>query len=315
MSNNYNIIVVVVPMQLERYIIATIGCALLLCLLATSVSAQEVAIIKSINIKPYNEALAGFQDVCKASYEEFTVAEVGAQEVQDKLQEMHPRVIFAIGLEALKVAMDVKNVPIVYAMVLNSHSIILSDQKIIGISMNIPAEKQLATLLEILPKTKRIGLVYDPQNTAPIVREAREAASSLGVTLVAKEVSSPGEVPLAIRDMKGKIDAYWALPDVTVLTRETIKFLYLFSFENNIAILAFAPKYVDMGALLSLSIDASDVGRQAGELANRLLSGATVKGTNPGIPPRKAVVSFNRKTAKTLGIKDETVTRLQGSRR
>ena len=99
------------------------------------------------------------------------------------------------------------------------------------------------------------------------------------------------------------------LPDLTVITPETIEFVLLFSLENKIPILAFSEKYVELGALMSVGIDAFDIGIQAGEMAEKILSGRDIMNARH-VDARKAVISINLKVAKTLGIPiDEKIIR------
>jgi len=55
-----------------------------------------------------------------------------------------------------------------------------------------------------------------------------------------------------------------------------------------------------MGAVLSANIDANDIGRQAGEITAKILSGTDVKDL-PSIDARKAIVTANPVAAKKLG--------------
>jgi len=159
----------------------------------------------------------------------------------------------------------------------------------------------LFALLEALPDIKTIGLLYDPDRTGPLAEKAREAARKTGIKLIAKEVHSSKRVPSLIKDMEEKIDVFWMLPDLTVITPETVEFLLLISLENKIPILTFSEKYVELGALMSIGIDAFDIGCQAGEMAKEILSGRDVTNIQP-VDARKAVISINLKIARKLGI-------------
>lgn len=261
--------------------------------------AQRVVAVQSIRIKPYNEALKGFRSICDC-----TIKEIVPSDDPDLLREIHevrPDLVLAVGMAALSRVKGLEGLPVLYVMVLNPQSIIPDGGNITGVSMNIPPERQLEAVLKVSPKIKRVGLVFDPQKTAYIVKEARRAAGSLGVTLRAEEVHNSRDVPLLIQGMKGKIDALWMLPDTTVITPETVEFLLLYSLENKIPILAFSEKYVEMGALLSVSIDAFDLGRQAGEMARKILSGADIRNMHRA-DARRAVLSINLKVAEKLGI-------------
>jgi len=103
-------------------------------------------------------------------------------------------------------------------------------------------------------------------------------------------------------EMKDTIDVFWMLPDLTVITPETVEFLLLFSFENKIPLFTFSEKYVEMGAFLSMDIDAFDMGRQAGEMASEILAGEDVKKIEQTYA-RKAIVSTNLLIARKLGIR------------
>jgi putative ABC transport system substrate-binding protein len=68
-----------------------------------------------------------------------------------------------------------------------------------------------------------------------------------------------------------------------------------------VPVVAFAGKYVDEGALASLDIDGFDMGKQGGEMANRILDGIRPADI-PNTEARKAVLKVNRKVAQKLGI-------------
>jgi putative ABC transport system substrate-binding protein len=209
--------------------------------------------------------------------------------------------VLAIGADALSKVKKIENIPIVYLMVLNSQSVLSGEKNITGVSMNIPQEKQLTALLDALPGTNTIGLLYDPDRTGHLVKSAQDFAKKIGVKLIAKEIHSPKDAPSLIMDMKGKIDVFWMLPDITVITPETVEFMLLFSFENNIPLFTFSEKYVEMGAFMSIDIDAFDMGRQAGEMAAAIRAGKDMKDFQQAYA-RKAIVSTNLMIARKIGI-------------
>ena len=101
--------------------------------------------------------------------------------------------------------------------------------------------------------------------------------------------------------MKGSFNLFWMLPDSTVVTPETFEFLLLFTQQNRTPVVTFAGKYVNTGALASLDIDGFDLGKQSGEMANRVLDGTRVSDI-PTAEARKSVIKINRKVASKLGI-------------
>lgn len=270
---------------------------------------QKVVAVQSIRIAPYQEAISAFQKTCDAKITRLVVSELNGADVTRKIRHLNPDLVLAVGMEALSRVKVLENVPIVYLMVLNPHSILSEGEHITGVSMNIPPEKQLNLFRETLADVKTIGLVYDPARTGYLVKKAQVAAKKMGITLITRQVGRSMDVPVAIKDMRTKIDAFWMLPDLTVVTPETVEFLLLFSLENTIPVLAFAEKYVEYGALMSIGIDSFDLGVQAGEMANAILSGRDVAHV-PRVDARKPVLSINLKVAKKMGIRiDEKIIR------
>jgi putative ABC transport system substrate-binding protein len=167
--------------------------------------------------------------------------------------------------------------------------------------MNVPPEKYLDLLAQVIPSPKKIGIIYDPAKTGDLIRRAKQAAAARDLEISALAVTRANDVPQALDSLKGRADALLILPDTTVVTPETVESFLIFSQNNNVPVIAFAAKYVEMGALLSLDIDSADQGRQAGELARRILNGTPVSALPP-TEARSTHLKVNRNVANKLGI-------------
>lgn len=263
--------------------------------------AYDIIIIKGRDIPPYREAINGFNSVLKANVHEYVIDddEGKGHAIIRGLKNHKADLIFTLGRDALSLVKNkIKDIPVVFAFVLNPNT----EPNIIGIDMNIPPEEQFNTLLQIMPNIKRIGVVYDPLKTQPLISEAEAAAKKLGITLAAKKITTKAEAINAISQMEGKADAIWMVPDATAITPESIEYMLLFSFRNNVPIIGISEKYVKNGALMALSFDSEDMGRQAGEIAARVIEGEDIKKI-PLLKPRKFKLSINLNTAEKMGIK------------
>jgi putative ABC transport system substrate-binding protein len=176
--------------------------------------------------------------------------------------------------------------------------------------MNITPEKQLVLLHEAFPDLQRIGLLYNPLKSGRFVEKALTSSRGMQIKIIAKEIHHPKDVLAKINSLKDKIDVFWMIPDSTVFSPETTEYLFLFSNENKIPVLTFSEKYLSMGAVMSTNIDARDIGRQAGEMVEKILSGANVADI-PSVDARKANITINPVTAKKIGrpINNETLRR------
>ncbi len=262
---------------------------------------QEVLIVQSMRIKPYDEAINGIKSVYNPRIRRLVLSESGNLDIVEKINASKPTIILTVGMDALSVVKQITDIPIVYLMVLNPQSILTDQANIKGVSMFIPYQKQFKMLLDTLPGTRTVGLLYDPVRTGDFVQQAKTYAQSIGIEVIARGVHRAMDVPAGMQALKGKIDVFWMLPDLTVVTPETVEFMLLFSIENNLPLLTFSEKYVEMGAFMSLNIDAFDIGRQAGEMAKEIVSGKKIQELDQAFA-RRAIVSTNLMTARKIGI-------------
>ena len=280
----------------------------ILLLGSTAARAHDVLVIQGLRARPHDEAFRGFRSACDADARRLYLADLEGSDIVRLVREERPRLILAIGPEALKRVRLVKNVPIVYLMVVSPQTIVKENRNVTGVTMNLPPERFLDLMARIAPPPKVVGIIYDPARTGHLVRRAQQAARARGFDIIAREVHTTKEVPEALSAMKGMIDALWLLPDTTVVTPETVELFLLASQENRLPVIAFAAKYVEMGALAALDFDGFDQGKQAGEMAARILSGAAVTDL-PGAEARSAVVKINRSVAQKLGLSLDNVER------
>jgi ABC-type uncharacterized transport system, periplasmic component len=233
---------------------------------------QRVLVVQSLNVAPYEEALAGFKSVCDAEITKVVLSNQEKVNPSQIIQFNKPELILAIGMDALTKIKEIEDIPIVYMMVLNPQAVTFGEKNVSGISMTLSPEKQVTTLLEVLPAIKKIGTLYNPDRNGNFIKGAVNTANNSGISLITEKIQSTKEVPFALKNIQNKIDAFWMIPDITVYSPETIEFLLLFFLENQKPIISFSEKYVELGAVMSISVDPFDIGNQAGEMAKAILS-------------------------------------------
>ncbi|HEY6011991.1 MAG TPA: ABC transporter substrate binding protein [Nitrospirota bacterium] len=272
--------------------------ALLLCLLSAPLAAASahVLIIKDTEIKPYRDAIEGFKSTCGLETEELNLADTAAI---DEALKRRPDAVAAIGTRAFRKARSLRNLPVIYAMVMPSEAIDPGGGNLSGVSMEIDPETYLSAMAALFPGAKRIGLLFDPEQSGGFVAQASAAAAQKGLILIPKKLRDPRQVPALLEEMRGKIDAFWMIPDPTAVKPETIDVLMLFSFRNNIPIFSFSEKYVEKGAVAALRIDPRDMGAQAGEIARALVNGG--KGPVRAFA-RKPRLVVNTKVGAKIGV-------------
>ncbi|MDH4099489.1 MAG: hypothetical protein OEV28_02795 [Nitrospirota bacterium] len=264
--------------------------------------AAPVAVIVDSSLKPYAEALAGFKEEFRGEVDVFETTKYNASSLARMLDKREYAAIAAIGAEPLKNVAGLKGIPIVTGMVVNPLAFPDIDRSgISGVTLTIPPLASLRTLKQIAPSVRRVGVVYNPAQSSQLLREAMKDAASLEIELIMRSVETPNQAVDAFKSLESHVDAFLLVPDMVAINAVSLDYLLLSSFRHRLPVVGFSSKYVKMGALLSLSFDERDIGRQMAEIARRIVQGEPAKSVL-FVHPRKFSIDVNSRTAESLGI-------------
>ena len=166
------------------------------------------------------------------------------------------------------------------------------------------SEKYLELLLAAAPKVKHIGFLADPASAgyAAHMKNARRAIEHYGVEARFAEVAKAEEIePALARLAKEGVQGLVILPSAGLFVAERRRIVKL-ALAQRWPIIAGPSGFVEEGALLSYSADASALFRRSAYYVDRILKGAK-PGDLPIEQPMKFELVLNMKTAKALGIK------------
>ncbi len=173
-----------------------------------------------------------------------------------------------------------------------------------GVSGQSPelSSKRLELLREFVPKLKKVGLIWNPNNVseAVSVRAMENLARSFGVTVVVVEATGPGDferVVAAFAD--ANVDAVVVLPDPT-LAANAARLAPMITARRLPAIYMLAT-FAAAGGLMAYSPSLSAMNRRAAYLVDKILRGAKPVDL-PVEQPTKFELVVNLKTAKMLGL-------------
>ena len=278
-----------------------------LCTLCVSESAaMDIAILRSSDIPAYHEAIAGLKATgpIGAIYTEYDVQgdlELG-KKLARKLRASSVSLVVAVGLKAaLAAKVEIVDAPIVYMMILDPFKHQLTAANMTGTLLEVPVDRQLKIMRMFLPTFHRLGMLYDPAKTSLLVKDAVLQATLSNFQLKSLPVESEKEVPQQLRALLSDVEALWLMPDSTVLTNESVRFILDSALAQQIPVIGFSPEFTRLGALLSLSVNYGEVGRETGLLAKRILDGERLQPLKP-VPIERLKITVNLKTAKYLGM-------------
>jgi putative ABC transport system substrate-binding protein len=274
-----------------------------------------ISVVLSRDVAPYRQALKGFEEVLRSSGRPYKIHEyttegssIDAEALVEKVRARRPAMILTIGSSATEtIAQRVKDIPVVFSLVLPSsgggvlEEIRNSHDNITGSSMEIPIRTQFAKIRQVLPTARRMGVLYDPEVTGTVVDNASRVAAGMGLELVMLPVGSEKDLLAVTSDLSSRMDVLWSVADSTVFSPSGLRQVLLATLRGRVPFVGLSPSFVKAGALLALSVDYQDVGRQSGEQALRILAGEEPSQI-PVTTPRSLSLSLNLNTAKQIQV-------------
>ena len=163
--------------------------------------------------------------------------------------------------------------------------------------------KRLDLLRQILPRMRRVGLIYDPNNQIDALTLARfeSACGKLQLQPVRAPARNADEIVTAFKTLV-RNKAQGLIVPATSTNSTSLKIVVENAAKHRLPAGYGWSEFTEAGGLFSYGADYSDLFRRAAAYADKIF-----KGAKPGDLPIEQPVKFdfviNMKTAKTLGLK------------
>ncbi|MBF0565906.1 MAG: hypothetical protein HQK89_11740 [Nitrospirae bacterium] len=261
----------------------------------------DVIVIESSGFRTFEDVVAGFKSTCNCNIKKIIPIDVYSDITLDEVYRLKPRVIFAIGAKALRYLSVINDLPIVYTMVSRPRTIVEEKKNIIGVSTEVPFEKQLNAISRIFPSVKRLGIMYNPADSinTTTFNNISSKAALLKITLTEGKFHNSKGLISAVDLMDGNIDSLWLTPDPLMTSPELIEYIMLHSIKYGIPVFSFMDRHLELGASLVITTDPGDVGTQAGEIAN--IMSRSLQPENYINESKFATVMINKLVASKMG--------------
>lgn len=172
-------------------------------------------------------------------------------------------------------AQAITDLPIVFSAVTDPEEAGLVESwdapggNVTGASDMNPVAEQLELLQEIAPDVETVGIVYSSGevNSAVQVELAQEAAEELGLEIQEATISNSSEVQQGVESLD--VDAIYVPTDNAVVS--ALESVLQYAHQNDLPVIAAEGDSVQRGALATYGINYDQLGRQAGEMALRIL--------------------------------------------
>ena len=158
-----------------------------------------------------------------------------------------------------------KNIPILITAVTDPvkaglvKSMDKPDTNVTGTSDNVPIEKQFELLKQLIPNSKKIGIVYNTSeaNSEIQVEAAKKAAPDFGIEVITVGVTNVNELPQALSSLLDKIDVLYVPTDNLVVS--AMPLISSQCFKKSIPIIGSERGQVESGALATNGKSPKDI--------------------------------------------------------
>jgi putative ABC transport system substrate-binding protein len=228
-----------------------------------------------------------------------------------ELVQLKVDVIFTVSTPGVKAAQSATTtIPIVFVGVSDpvGSGVVLSlarpSANTTGVSTQLTDlnAKELQLLKEILPRARRVAVLWNPTNQASTASfaDSERVASTLNITIVPVRMANPADVDTALAAMMGdRPDAM--LVHVAAPMFEVRGHLMEFAATNRLPTISYMREMAVAGGLVTYGPDAAHDTRLAAGYVDKILKGAKPADL-PVIQPTQFELVINIKTAKALGL-------------
>lgn len=170
-------------------------------------------------------------------------------------------------------------IPVIYTAVSDPVSANLANEdgtnpgNITGTSDALPVEAQLKLIRAMMPEATKIGILHTTSETNSDATLAlyKELASQYGFEIIDKGISTGADLPMALDALLPQVDCTTNLTDNTVVSYLAV--VLEKSQEYGKPVFGSEIEQVELGCVASEGLEYTELGRQTGKMAARVLNG------------------------------------------
>lgn len=172
---------------------------------------------------------------------------------------------------------------------------------ITGVSDRTPIKQQLEVMKQILPKMKKVGILYtaSEDNSVKQAQEAEKLAKELGLEVKVSTVANTNDIQQVTETLAAETDAIFVPIDNTIAS--AMATVVKVTDAKKVPVFPSSDTMVADGGLLGIGVDQYKIGIETAKVIAKVLKGADTK-TMPVVLANEGVIYLNETKAKQLGI-------------
>ena len=172
---------------------------------------------------------------------------------------------------------------------------------ITGVSDRTPIKQQLEVMKQILPKMKKVGILYtaSEDNSVKQAQEAEKLAKELGLEVKVSTVANTNDIQQVTETLAAETDAIFVPIDNTIAS--AMATVVKVTDAKKVPVFPSSDTMVADGGLLGIGVDQYKIGIETAKVIAKVLKGADTKDM-PIVLANEGVIYLNEAKAKQLGI-------------
>jgi len=279
----------------------------------------KVGIIQIVEHPALDAARKGFLDQLakngyvdgknlKVDYQNAQGEQANLQTISRKFSQDKVDLVLAIATpSAVAMSNESKTIPILFTAVTDpvSAKLVKSIEKpgtnVSGTSDLNPVADQLKLISQIVPKAKKIGVIYNSSeiNSQVQVDIVDKEAPKLKLEAVKQTVTASTEVMQAAQSLAGRVDAFYLPTDNMVIS--SMSAVLKVAEQKKIPVFVGDTSAVETGAVATVGINYYDLGKTTGDMALEVIKGKKPQDMAVRYQPADQLW-LNLKAANRMGI-------------
>lgn len=265
----------------------------------------NISVILSDESAPYQDTANSLRAVLEQGAGKAVVTIHPAAWKKADFTKEHPDLIVAVGVRAAQeLAAQNLSIPVLATLIPHQAYEKIARQRdfrlFSAVFLDQPVARQMELIRHALPDRTRIGVVLGPDSQDNL-KALQAAVKDAKFNLVAEKISAAEELLPALQRVLADCDVLLAVPDPLVFNKGTVQSLLLTTYRYQDPVVGFSHAYVKAGALTAVYSVPEQIGKQAGEVIQRMLAAKTWHLPIPEYP-KYFSVSVNYQVARSLSL-------------
>ena len=269
-------------------------------ILPVYILANDVIIVEDSSNNISQKIISSFVKNVNGNYRIIKKSENNSNYIIKTIKTNVPELVIALGDDSaglIKDAVNGQNIRVIVALVNNERKLI-DNENIFGVVNRVNCQQVFNNIKRFFPEIKAVG-IFKSVDSNYFVDSLKSCNKKEGLFILDYSVTDMKDLNNQLLTTFPSFDLFYLQRDSLLLNKYFIKSLVIKSVLYNRPIITYSEKLLNLGAVLAITVDYSDVGNKMSLLANTILKKKTP--VSRFIFPRSKVY-FNKKIAKKLNI-------------